>query len=242
MTKLTNIPTSFPPAPIAVCFMIDIVLALAFVIDYWIDHSHHRLTNFLHLSQEANLPTWYSSVQWFAVAALLGLFAARQMSRLARPSWVLAAFPLLFLMLSLDEVASIHEKLARLSDQLLPGGDREATLFPRTGIWMFLLGPPFIAVLWALIVAVKPYVVDNRGALARIVVGMAVMLSGALAVETFINLFEPDTVGATIQIFVEELLEMLGATIVLWGSYELARVGDLIGAGGDHSARNPDPA
>ena len=136
--------------------------------------------------------------------------------------------PLLFLGLSLDEIASIHEQLGSMSDQLLPAGDRAAMIFPRTGIWMFLIGLPFIALLWALIVAVRPYLVHERGALAKIIAGMAVMLSGALVVEIFINLFERGSAGATIQIVVEELLEMLGATIVLWGSYELARADGLV--------------
>jgi hypothetical protein len=222
--------TSMPPWPIAACFIIDFALGIAFLLDHWIEHSHTRVTNFLHLSQEANLPTWYSSVQWFSVALLLALFAARQVRRAGRESWVLVALPLLFLGLSLDEVASIHEQLGHMSDPLLPGGDRTATVFPRTGIWMFLLGVPFIAVLWALIVAVKPYVVNDRRALAKIVAGMAVMLSGALAVEMLINLFERGSAGETAQVFVEELLEMLGATLVLWGSYELARIDEIVGA------------
>lgn len=218
------------PRPIAACFTIDIALAFAFLINYWIDHPHHRLTKLLHLSREGNLPTWFSSVQWVAVAALLALFAARHASRNVRSSWALVALPLLFLGLSLDEIASIHEQLGAMSDRLLPGGDRTATPFPRTGIWMFLLGVPFIAILWTLIAAVRPFMANDRGALAKIVVGMVVMLSGSLIVEIFINLFERDSAGATIQIFVEELLEMLGATIVLWGSYQLARGDELIGA------------
>jgi hypothetical protein len=218
------------PNLIAACFMIDIALAFAFLINYWVDHPHSRLTNLLHLSQEGNLPTWYSSVQWFSVAALLAIFVARHANRGVRCSWALAALPLLFLGLSLDEVASIHEQLGDMSDRLLPGGDRKATPFPRTGIWMFLLGVPFIAVLWALIAAVRPFMANDRGALAKIVVGMTVMLSGSLIVEIFINLFERGSTGDALQIFVEELLEMLGGTIVLWGSYELARGDELIGA------------
>jgi hypothetical protein len=129
------------------------------------------------------------------------------------------ALPLLFVALSLDEVTEIHEFSGRMSDGLLPGG-RTATPFAHTGIWMFLLGIPFIAGLIWLVGRMRPYFTQAPDALRTLVLGMGVMLAGAIGVETLSNL----TVGtplAPLQIAAEEFLELIGATLVIWGGYTL---------------------
>ena len=52
---------------------------------------------------------------------------------------------------------------------------------------------------------------------------MGTMLFGAVGAEALSNLVVEGTSMGLAQVVVEELLEMVGATIALWGSYELAR-------------------
>lgn len=181
------------------------------------------LSSFIDLNGEENLPTWYSSVRWFFVGVLTGLFAWRHFNFFKVRSWLLLALPAVFLALSLDEVAQIHEWLGRQSDALLPGGSRANTPFRRTGIWMFLLGLPFLAGFGALLYSMRGYFLRAPGAFAKILLGMGVMLAGSIAIETLQNFAAPASVFATLQVFAEELCEMLGATVVLWGSFELLR-------------------
>jgi len=213
------------PPLIALFFIVDGALALMYIANYLIGQPYRPLNVFVDLDGEGNLPAWYSSIQWFSVAILTGLFAYRNASFSNKKSWSLVVLPLLFLMLSLDETTEIHEFLGKMSDQLLPGG-RQNTLLPHTGIWMFLVGLPFMLLLCVLIVRVRAYFVRASGALYKIVLGMAVMLAGAIGVETFSNVVARDSIYSVLQIWSEESLEMVGATIVLWGSYEwLARYG-----------------
>jgi hypothetical protein len=195
-------------------------LGAAYVLNELIGNPYGWLTSFLDLNDEGNLPTWYSSIQWFCVATLVGIFAQRNFSLSERKSWLLLTLPLLFLMLSVDEVAQIHEHLGVESDKMLPGGSRRNTLFGRTGIWTILIGLPFLALFVALIFSLRIYFKTAPSAFAKIFLGMLFMLGGAIGIETAQN-FITSSIFGVLQILLEELCEMLGATVVLWGSYEL---------------------
>jgi len=215
------------PPVIVVFLFVDAALALAYLVNDLSGHPYRPLSAFLDLGRENNLPTWYASVQWFSVAMLLGLFAVRNLSPARPRSWALALLPIVCLALSLDEVSEIHEFLGKMSDGLLADG-RVNSAFPRTGIWVFLLGVPFLVVMGALLVAVRGYFRRAPGALRTIAVGMAVMLTGAIGVELLSNLVEPGSRAAALQVFSEESLEMVGATVVLWGSLELLHCHGLV--------------
>lgn len=210
------------PTPVFIFFILDVVLGVAYIFDYLAGHPYRPFAAFLDLNGEGNLPTWYSSIQWFCVATLLGIFAHNNLSPSRGKSWLFVLLPLVFLALSLDEVAQIHEWLGRKSDKVfLPGGSRKNTPFAHTGIWMLVFGVPFLAGFVALTLAIRSYFQRAPSALVKILLGMAVTLVGALGVETFYSFVAPNSGYGILQGFSEELCEMLGGTIVLWGSYEL---------------------
>jgi hypothetical protein len=124
-------------------------------------------------------------------------------------------------MFSLDEIAQIHEGLGRKSEILLPGTSRQNALFSQTGIWMLLIGVPFLALFVVMILSIQTYFQRAHGALAKMCLGMAISLAGAIGVEILSNFVAPNSVYDVLQVFSEELCEMLGSTIVLWGSFEL---------------------
>lgn len=78
----------------------------------------YGLATFFELDQEHNLPTWFSSAILCLSALLLAVIATLEPagSRWTRYWWGLS---LIFLVLSLDEVASIHEKFNRPVRELL---------------------------------------------------------------------------------------------------------------------------
>ena len=203
--------------------MIDVALAAAYLLDRAAGSLYGPLTTFLDLNGEQNLPTWYSSIQWFCVGVLLGLFAWSSFSVYRPRSWLLLMLPLIFLGFSLDEVSLIHEWLGQKSDGLLPGGSRTNTPFLRTGIWMFLIGPPFLAFFVALLLSMRVYFLRAPGAWAKLMLGMMTVLAGSIGIEILHNFAAPETMFGALQIFAEELCEMLGATLILWGSWELLR-------------------
>jgi hypothetical protein len=92
------------PALILVFIFIDVSLGLGYIVNELI-RPYGRLKVLLDLSGEGNLPTWYSSIQWFCVATFLGLFAYSNFRIGQRRSWLLPVLALFFLAFSVDEVA-----------------------------------------------------------------------------------------------------------------------------------------
>jgi hypothetical protein len=209
------------PTLMLIFFIIGVTLGMAYIFNYLAGRPSGIMTIFLDLDREGNLPTWYSSIKWCCVAVLLGIFTHRNFNPTQRKSWLLMLLPLMFLLLSLDEVAEIHERLCRKSDIFFPGASRENTLLSETGIWMLVIGVPFLALFVGLMLSIGAYFRRAPGALIKMFLGMAISVAGAIGVETLTNFVAPNSVYEVFQVFSEELCEMLGSTIVLWGSYEL---------------------
>ncbi|MBN1512292.1 MAG: hypothetical protein JXB13_09780 [Phycisphaerae bacterium] len=110
---------------------------------------------FVNLDREANLPAWYSSIKLLATAVLCALIFAAERGKAAAerhfrltPLWL--AVGGVFLFLSVDELASLHEGVARFVMREFPfgldlreavlAGDRQRDAFA----WVILLSP-FIA-------------------------------------------------------------------------------------------------
>ena len=70
------------------------------------------------LDEEQNLPTWLSSLQFAAVTAAAALAGTASAGRERLAWWTLAA---VFLFLSADETALVHEKLAAHAEPVLGG-------------------------------------------------------------------------------------------------------------------------
>jgi hypothetical protein len=206
---------------IKILLAINLMLGMAYIINYLIGWSFPKLTSFVDLNGEDNLPTWYSSIQWFCVATLFGIFAWRNIRPSSWRSWLLLALPLIFLAFSLDEVAQIHEWLGFKTDRFLPGKTRLHTMFQETGIWALIVGPPFIALFGSVMFSLRTYFKHAPGAFVKLLLGMTVMLLGALGLETLSNFIDIKSGFYILEIVMEEFFEMTGSTIILWGSYEL---------------------
>ena len=76
---------------------------------------------------KSNVPTWYSSVQWFAVFIVLFGVAERRVSLADRRSWSLWLLPLVFLTFSADEVVQFHEHIGARSDVVVFGSKPGST-------------------------------------------------------------------------------------------------------------------
>jgi hypothetical protein len=77
-------------------------------------HRHHRGGRFFQefsLDREANVPSWFSSALLLTAAAVLALVALDQLARRARWSRHWAGLSAVFVVLSLDETAEIHERI-----------------------------------------------------------------------------------------------------------------------------------
>lgn len=215
------------PVGIALLLTIDVTLALAPVLNFLMGSPFQVLTNWLNLESELSIPNWYSSMQWLCAAVLFSLVPIVLWDD--RPAgWsLLAAAAAICVVFSVDEIVGMHEWLGLQTDAMLPGGDRANTWFIETGIWPFVIGIPVLIVIAALGRTMwRTLGRTHTKACVRMMVGFIIMFSGALVVELFSNLIDVDQKHsgfALLQLVIEEFLEMLGVTVIVWAAYEFVR-------------------
>lgn len=160
------------------------------------------------LNGEMNVPTWYSSMLLLVAAGLLVVIAGftRLESRLAFRRW--ASLAVIFAFLSLDEVASIHERyLARLSP------------LPKDGIVFYAWVVPGTLLVLLVVVLYRRFVFGLPAPVRRVAIAAAALyVGGALGLEaiegvlaargTAEGTFPYDPIAGT-----EEVLEMIGALV-----------------------------
>ena len=201
-------------------FLIDIGLCLAYIVNILIGQPSYQLTLLLDLNGESSIGTWYSSTQFFCVFILSSIFSYHKIRQNSKSS-LLIALPIIFLLMSIDESVQIHEWIGVKCDMLFPSHDRAGTLFQQTGIWMFVLGIPFLTFFLLLAYSFKQHISEKPSSLKKLVIGMIILLTGALGFDCLGN-FIHTNVYWIIEITFEEGLEMIGVTVMLWAVYDLA--------------------
>ncbi len=154
-----------------------------------------RWTGLFDLDGEANAPAWFSSV--------LLLRCAMASSRRG-----LRALAGVFVLLSLDEVAMVHERAAAaLLGARVP--------WP----WPWVMGAVVVAALGAALVPSLRAL--GRGERARAIVAGVVYVGGALGVEAVAQRWAEGhgwaNAGYVAMTAVEEGMEMMGAVLFVWG-------------------------
>lgn len=160
------------------------------------------LVEHLSLSYEGNVPTWFSSGLLLACAIAAGA-AARGAARWRRHWWGVAIG---LGYVSLDEAAEIHEHL---------GG-----LIGTHGVLYFDWVVFAIAILIVLAVVYLGFVIAlPRATRAGLIVAGAVYVAGAVGMELplgwWTERFGSDGLGYALIDWLEETLEMIGATLAL---------------------------
>ncbi len=168
------------------------------------------------LDGESNVPAWYSSTKFALAGALVGLLAVAVRFKRATPL-LLAG---LFLALSADEAASVHERVGHLlADRVLP----EVTMKRKDAfLWPLLFGLPVLAVMavmfWRLIR--EQYL--SLQVWKRYMLALAVFFTGAIGFEIvafnpFWAVPRPSLLYEALAMG-EETLEHIGASLLVWAS------------------------
>ncbi len=228
-----------PPA-ILFLYAIDTLLICAFLAnrlfhfdailgtDRQIGMFDHFVSQALDLEGEGWLPTWYSSMQLLVAAQLLAIVVAGRAKIADRSSWALWALPVVFLLMSYDEIGQMHEFAGYLSDRLIPGGSRQAVGFGYSGLWGLFIALPAVAGMLSLTLALRHHFNDCAPALQKFCAGFAVIFAGAAVCDWLAN-FAVGTRWMLLEIAAEEYLEMIGVTTIVWASWDMLH---------DHPVRN----
>lgn len=176
---------------------------------------HEVMLGFVRLfsfDEELNIPTWYSSSALLLASALLAIIAIakRQARDRFRRYWL--GLALIFLYLSLDEAASIHEMaIAPLHEALNTGG----VLYYA---WVI---PGAVFTLGVLLAYLRFLTRLPRSITALFLVGGALFVTGALGMELvggwYDELHGRDNLTYGLITMCEELLEMLGIIVFIYG-------------------------
>jgi len=216
-----------PPALVVLLIAGNLLVGLVFTVYLFLGAADDGIiARQLDPGREGNLPTWYASLQWALAAGLLTVYASMPPPGLSRGVRLyLPALGALFL--SLDESAALHEWLGHFSDILLPNETRAGTFFWVTGIWMLVLIP--LALLAGLLVA--RLLADHLRAApraARLFAGGAFLfVLGAGVLEMGANVVAESRLLLFGLGIAEEVSELMGSSLVVWGAWELLRVSGL---------------
>lgn len=155
------------------------------------------------LSYEGNVPTWYASVLLFSCSALLAAVARVEHGVRRRRWWILAG---IFGYMSLDEAIELHEYLGWLV--------RGEGLFYYS--WVLPAGALTLAIGLAYLPFLRALPSLTRW---RFVLAGAVYVGGALGMELplglWVETYGDDNLGYGLIDFVEESLELVGASVFL---------------------------
>lgn len=203
----------------------DLGLGLMYVVMIGIGGPDKPLSWLFDLNRESSLTTWYASMQLFLVGCMLLLFVGHEFRRTRPHPWLLWLLPAAFLALSVDEVAMIHEWAGRKLDEVfMPGGDRAGSaIFRGTGIWPLALPIPFVLFMILLYFRLREHFLGCQRAVKRFAAGLGLLIAGAAGVEMVYNFIPWNGVAQLLQILFEEVMELGGATLMLWGAWDLLR-------------------
>lgn len=164
------------------------------------------------LNREGSIPNWYSSAQLLLAAALLAGIAVAT-GRLGLPRrrhWMVLA--LIFVYLSADEAASIHNNLGNYRSS--NPGDNVTGLASIPWVW------PASIIVATFVISYIPFIrgLPRRFAILFVLAGM-VYVSGALGLEIVGALFHQvlggQTFAASLVLVVEETGELVGEVIFI---------------------------
>jgi hypothetical protein len=187
--------------------LVNLANVVAVALRPWEEGTLSGTADWMLLTSENNLPTWLSASIWLA-AATTALVMSRIAERGVRARWV--ELSAVLLMFSIDEAASVHEKLSEWLD--IDDGDLVAYA------WVI----PALVIVIVISVRLTPFILRlDRVTRRTIVGGFGLLLLGALVVETVAGEWDEargaDNVGYHLISAVEENLEFAGGIVMFIG-------------------------
>jgi hypothetical protein len=164
------------------------------------------------LSKENNIPTYFSALQLIIATVLLGVIARHQMLIRSTWRWHFLVLAVGFAVLSVDEVASIHEKILGGLGRLLLGDTFYFT-------W---LGPGFVIVALVGLFYLRFLLALPRRFQVLCAASGAIFLGGAVAAEWVGSEIARRRPGDDaswayqLQVIIEEGLEMAGIALFIY--------------------------
>jgi len=226
---------------VAVLFLSAASLAARFLMYMWGSEGLLAFLPVFNVGEDANIPTWYSSFTLLVCSVLLGVIAVAKRAQGERYALHWGFLCAVFLFMSIDEVATIHEHMGPVFNSVFESvGIRTGGVFYFTwvipaAVFVVIVGLGYVRFLAAL----------PRSTGVLFVVAGALFVVGALGFEMLsarlISFYGenwsygadyiPNTtkIAVALQSSVEETLEMLGVVVFIYAlmSYVSSYVRDV---------------
>ena len=191
----------------------------------WLDRSVIQLFDVM---AERNIPTWYATMLLMG-SALASWLVARLIhgadGRVDRRVWSWRALSLLFLAMSVDELVGVHERAGRWLRPIIAPRVRSAA--GDSLDWLLATAwilPGLVAVVLVLLGVALWYRYAPPPIRRLTVAGLLVLLAGALGMELVGSLVYHQPIPLLIAGHVEELLELVGTSVIALAITSLFRV------------------
>lgn len=219
VTDVTLVPARVAWVLTVVVLVLFAVHMLGLVFRYALDDFVLRdsFVQLFSLDRETNVPTWYSSSALLLCAALLGMIAHSTKKLQGRyvAQWTILC--VIFVYLSVDEAAAIHEHASQLRDPLRASGIFYYAWVIPAGILVALFAAAFLRFLLDLPVRTRAlFAIAGVGFVGS---GLGIeMISGAHA-----ELFGGENLVHKLISTSEEMLEMMSVVLFIYAILDYAR-------------------
>ena len=182
---------------------------------YWQEFALDMLNTPFYLDAESNIPTFINSLMLFIPSILLGLIGVWKSSIRDKYRFQWALLSIIFLLLSIDEVATLHERLIKPM----------RAIFGAEGIFYFAWIIPGIMAVIAFIIAFLTFFFHlDRKFKLLFFFSLAVYITGVIGGEMVSGYFA-STVGLknftyAVVASIEESVEMIGCSFIIYSLLE----------------------
>lgn len=207
---------------IACFFLTDVALAAMYLVFFLIGNPlGNDRPGMFDMNGEGNIPSWYSAMKLLAVAICAYFYGRLVLLDDALAGWLILLGAALFIFLSMDEGATLHEKIGDRFNMLVSGtGDLTAKpILERTGLWMVFLGPPLLIGLISGVAFLRKRLAIPTNIFVKAIAGIVIFVVAAAPGDIAYNYVSGNI--ETIQIAIEEFSEMIGVTLILWAVMSL---------------------
>jgi hypothetical protein len=214
-------------AMIIAVLLITVVSFVARVAKYmWGFEGYLQPLRIFDVGGERSIPAWFESLQFLLCSILLAVIAVAKKRRGDRYSSHWSVLSIILLLLSLDEVASIHEAIGQQSERLL---NSIMGFTPSGAIKFFWVVPGAIFVIIVLLAYLRFLADLPRGTRRSFLFAGALFVLGALGLEMLSAQVSSSSEGIAnffgsaipqimigLQTCAEEMFEMLGLTAFVY--------------------------
>lgn len=202
--------------------LLDVALLVVSGALLLLDSPSHTLSVLFNLQGEATIPAWYASAKLLLLSGLIGMLAIASANGTGSTR-SLAAAAFVFFVMSCDESAGMHERLQLALNIKVLEGALSGVVDTRIAA-KFILGFAALFVVTVVVAALVSALRRCPAGRVSLVCGFFLLAAGAVGIDLLQEVVLFSGVVASSFIIGEEVLELSGVTMMIYGVLQALRV------------------